>query len=345
EFTNYNFDASNLTARQADTIPVPPLGPGKAHYQPYDVGRHLFGGALPKGLFLLSVQSYDSITKRAIPPVDRRLILVTDLGLLAKKAADGGRDVFVQSLRTGSPLAGVTVDVVGKNGLTVLSAESDAEGHVRFPSLRSFERERTPVLYSAHRGEDLSFLPMDRNDRDLDLSRFDVGGVSNAVQADKLSAYLFSDRGVYRPGDAFHVGVIVKPADWADGWVSPDGLTARITLKNLFGTAAAGRRVTARVQLTPGFPTLRGLEEYRFSDPQKAKETYSDELPATTTDAAGEARFTLGLERFARATYRLRFIAEGYEAEGGRSVTAEAAVVVSSQPFLVGYKPDADLRY
>src|ERR1051325_4442981 len=275
-----------------------------------------------------------------------------------------------------------------------------------------------------------------RADRDLDLSRFDVGGVSNALQADKLSAYLFSDRGVYRPGDTFHVGVIVKPADWttplagipleavvsdarglevkrervrlspqgfeevqyttsdaaptgtwtvalyivkdgragallgsvtvqvrefqpdrmtmaahlsaesADGWVSPDGLTARITLKNLFGTPAAGRRVTARVQLTPGFPTLRGLEDYRFSDPQKAKETYSDELPPATTDGSGEAQFTLGLERFARATYRLRFIAEGYEAEGGRSVTAEAgAAGVSNQPFLVGYKPDGDLRY
>src|SRR5206468_5950566 len=107
----------------------------------------------------------------------------------------------------------------------------------------------------------------------------------------------------------------------------------------------AGRRVTARVQLTPGFPTLRGLEDYRFSDPQKAKETYSDELPAATTDGAGEAQFNLGLERFARATYRLRFISEGYEAEGGRSVTAEAGTVVSNQPFLVGYKPDGDLRY
>jgi len=436
EFTNYaNFDASNLTARQADTIPIPPLGPGKAHYQPYDLARYLSGGAGPRGLFLLSVQGYDPISKRTTGPMDRRLVLLTDLGLLAKKGADSGQDVFVQSLRTGLPLAGVTVDVVGKNGLTALSAESDAEGHVRFPSLKSFERERTPVLYSVHRGEDLSFLPMDRNDRELDLSRFDVGGVSNALQADKLSAYLFSDRGVYRPGDAFHVGVIVKPANWAtplagipleavisdarglevkrqrlrlspqgfeeiqyttseaaptgtwtislyivkdgragallgsvtvqvrefqpdrmtmaahlsaesvNGWVSPDGLTARITLKNLFGTPAAGRRVTARVQLTPGFPTLRGLEDYRFSDPQKAKETYSDELPPTTTDAVGEAQFTLGLERFARATYRLRFITEGYEAEGGRSVTAEAAVVVSNQPFLVGYKPDGDLRY
>lgn len=435
EFTNYRFDASNLTTRLADTIPIPPLGPGKAHYQPYDLARYLSGGPDPKGLFLLSVQGYDSIVHRTTGPVDRRLILLTDLGLLAKKGADGSQDIFVQSLRTGSPVAGVTVDVVGKNGLTVTSAESDAEGHVHFPSLASFDRERTPVLYSAHKGEDLSFLPMDRYDRQLDLSRFDVGGVSNALQADKLSAYLFSDRGVYRPGDAFHVGVIVKPADWAtplagipleavisdarglevkrerfrlsaqgfdeityttseaaptgtwtvslyivkdrqanallgsvtvqvrefqpdrmamtahlsaetvDGWVSPDDLTARITLKNLFGTPAAGRRVTATVQLTPGFPALRGFEGYRFSDPQRAEQTFSEDLPAATTDASGEAEFALGLERFTRATYRLRFIAEGYEAEGGRSVTAEAGVVVSNQAFLVGYKPDGDLRY
>jgi alpha-2-macroglobulin len=435
EFTSDNFDAANLTARQTDTIPLPPLGPGKAHYQPYDLSRYLSSGSGPRGLFLLTVQGYDPATRQATGPQDQRLVLVTDLGLLAKKGTDGGQDVFVQSLRTGLPLAGVTVDVVGRNGLTVISAESDGEGHVRFPSLKAFGREQAPVLYAAHSAQDLSFLPMDRYDRELDLSRFDVGGVSNALQADKLSAYLFSDRGVYRPGDAFHVGVIMKPADWetplagipleavisdarglevkrerlrlsargfdelsyttaeaaptgtwtvslyivkdgradallgtvsvqvrefqpdrmtmtahlsvesVNGWVAPDSLTARVSLKNLFGTPAAGRRVTATLQLTPGFPALRGLEDYRFFDPQKARDTYSEDLPAATTDAAGEAVFTLGLERFARATYRLRLITEGYEADGGRSVTAEAGGVVSNQPFLVGYKPDGDLRY
>jgi uncharacterized protein YfaS (alpha-2-macroglobulin family) len=434
-FSSYKFDAGNLTARRADTIPIPPLGPGKPHYQPYDLGRYLSGGANPKGLFLLSVQGYDSIVRQATGPVDRRLILLTDLGLLAKKGADGSQDVFVQSLRTGLPVPGVTVDVVGKNGLTVISAQTDADGHVRFPSLQSFVREQQPVLYAAYRGEDLSFVPMDRYDRELDLSRFDVGGVSHALQADNLSAYLFSDRGVYRPGDAFHVGVIVKPANWAapiagipleavisdarglevkrqrlrlsargfeeitymtsdaaptgtwtvslyivkdgragallgtvsvqvrefqpdrmtmtahlsaesvDGWVSPDGLKASIILKNLFGTPAAGRRVTASVQLTPGFPALRGHEDYRFSDPQQAKETFAEDLPATTTDAGGAAEFNLGLERFARATYRLRVITEGFEAEGGRAVTAEVGAVVSNQSFLVGFKPDGELRY
>jgi alpha-2-macroglobulin len=435
EFTSDNFDASNLTARHADTIPIPALGPGKAHYQPYDLGRYLSSGAAPKGLFLVSVQGYDSTTRQTTQPVDRRLILLTDLGLLAKQGADGAQDVFVQSLRTGLPVAGVTVDVVGKNGLTVLSAESDGEGHVHFPSLKAFEREQTPVLYSAHRGDDLAFLPMDRYDRALDLSRFDIGGVSNALQAEQLSAYLFSDRGVYRPGEDFHVGVIVKPANWStplagipleatiadarglevkrqrlrlsaqgfeeisyalsetaptgtwtislyivkdgradallgtvtiqvrefqpdrmkmtvhlsteaiNGWVAPDSLKARVSLHNLFGTAAAGRRITATLQLTPGFPSLPGLGDYHFTDPQQAKETFSEDLPPVTTDAAGEAEFPLGLERFARATYRLRLITQGYEAEGGRSVTAEAGVVVSNQPLLVGFKTDGDVHY
>ena len=435
EFTNPNFDATNLTARMADTIRLPALGPGKAHYQPYDLGRYLSNGGGPRGLFLVSVQGYDSVSRRTTGPVDRRLILLTDLGLLAKQNGDGSRDLFVQSLRSGQPVGGATVNVVGENGLTVLSAETDGDGHAHVPTLKAFERERTPVLYSVQRGEDLSFLPIDKGDRELGFSRFDIGGVANAIQADKLTAFLFSDRGVYRPGDAFHVGIIVKPADWSTrlegipleivvtdarglevkrqrirlsaqafeeftyttaetsptgswavslyivkdgraedllgsvpvlirefqpdrlamtahlsteslvGWISPDTLRARISLRNLFGTPAVGRRVSTTIQLTPGFPSLKGFADYRFSDPQKAKETYTEDLPDVTTDAKGEAEIPLGLERFTRATYRLRVITQGYEPEGGRSVTAEVGAVVSSLPFLVGAKPDGDLQY
>jgi hypothetical protein len=54
-----------------------------------------------------------------------------------------------------------------------------------------------------------------RSERALDLSRFDVGGVSNASEAGQLSAYLFSDRGIYRPGDEMKIGAIIKAANWA----------------------------------------------------------------------------------------------------------------------------------
>ena len=40
----------------------------------------------------------------------------------------------------------------------------------------------------------------------------------------------------------------------------------------------------------------------------------------------------------------MHLVAQGFEADGGRGVTAEAAQLVSSMPFLVGYKPDGDLR-
>ena len=60
----------------------------------------------------------------------------------------------------------------------------------------------------------MSFMPLDSNGRELDLSRFDTGGVENAQSAQQLSAYLFSDRGIYRPGETTHLGVITRTADW-----------------------------------------------------------------------------------------------------------------------------------
>ncbi|MDH5682426.1 MAG: MG2 domain-containing protein, partial [Spirochaetota bacterium] len=53
-----------------------------------------------------------------------------------------------------------------------------------------------------------------RRDRELNLSRYDVGGVVGSRQPTGLQAYLFSDRGLYRPGEAFRVGIIIKSGDW-----------------------------------------------------------------------------------------------------------------------------------
>ena len=57
------------------------------------------------------------------------------------------------------------VEIIGRNGLPVLSETTDAAGHVRFPDLKSFQHERAPVLYLARRGGDSSFLPIDGRDR------------------------------------------------------------------------------------------------------------------------------------------------------------------------------------
>ena len=146
---------------------------------------------------------------------DARLLVVTDLGLVTKRSVDGSHDVFVQSIATGAPVAGATVEIIGRNGLPVLSATTDDEGHVRFPDLRSFKNERAPVLYLARRGGDSSFLPFDGRDRTLDFSRFDVGGVESSADRAALAAYLFSDRGIYRPGEQIRAAAIVRNQDWS----------------------------------------------------------------------------------------------------------------------------------
>ena len=470
-----SFGADNMTDRFERKIPLPAMQPGRPHYEAIDLAEYLAkDGELKRGLFLLRVQGYDpeSEAKKAAPPdpnapaqaepdqqeensepaaedtvdpsklEERRLVLVTDLGLLVKQSTDGSRDVYVQSIFSGEPVAGVTVEVLAKNGSTIFSQATDASGRVHFEKLEGMVRERAPLMIVARKAGDMSFMPLNRADRQLDFSRFDVGGLQNARSQDQLSAYLFSDRGIYRPGETMHIGVIVKAADWSkplagvpleaevldarglvvkrervrvaaggfveiahttqsgsptgnytinlnvmkgadvlrqlgstsvkvqefmpdrmkvsaslmtaagapaaaisDGWVSPKDLKGHVNAQNLFGTPATDRRVETAMTLSPAYPAFRAYADYAFYDPQRAKEGFSDALPEARTDANGDATIELNLARYARATYRLSLLGKVYEPEGGRSVSAEASVLVSELPFLVGVKNDGDLGY
>jgi len=473
-----SFGPDNMTDRFEQKLPLTGLARGKPHYESIDLAQYLAkDGESKRGLFLLKVQGYDPKTDPAnAKPIavdpnapqaepeaepennneaesgeenqdptkleERRLVLVTDLGLLIKQSTDGSRDVYVQSIFSGEPVAGVAVDVIAKNGSTVFSQTTDAAGHVRFDKLEGMVRERAPLLVIAQRAGDMSFMPLNRNDRQLDFSRFDVGGMQNARSLDQLSAYLFSDRGIYRPGETMHVGLIVKANDWAkplagvpleaevldarglvvkkerirlgaggfaelthttqatsptgnytvnlnvlrgnevlrqlgsttvkvqeflpdrmtvsaqllttggavatgfaDGWVSPKDLKGHINAQNLFGTPAENRKVELSMVLSPAYPAFRAYADYSFYDPQRAKQGFSDNLPDAKTNEKGDADVDLNLSRYARATYRLSLLGKVFEPEGGRSVAAEASVLVSELPFLVGVKSDGDLGF
>ncbi len=436
QFTNYQFNEDNISEHFTEVQKLQRDYPGKSQYASFDFSRYLkTGAATNHGLFFLQVQSWDPEKKRATGLSDKRFILVTDLGVLVKDNADGTHDVFVQSIHTGQPVSGARVDVLGKNGVPVFTAATDADGHGRVPTLKDFAREKAPTVYLIKKGSDLSFLPYDRGERKLNLSRFDVGGEVTAGATARLSAYLFSDRGLYRPGDEFHVGIIVKSADWKaklagipleagvtdargleikkqkislsasgfeevqyrteetaptgnyttsvyivkdnrrgallgsttvrveeflpdrlkittrlsqekmEGWVQPAGLKGLVTLMNLYGTAAVNHRVAAEITLSPAFPAFKSYKDYTFFDPAQTDKSFSDQLPDGATNEQGDAEFDIPLERFDRATYHLTFAAEGFEAEGGRSVRSESSVLVSPLPYLIGYKPDGDLQY
>jgi alpha-2-macroglobulin len=468
----------NLSERFERKLALPNLEPGRPHYEAVDLGEYLQAGAGRRGVFLLTVSSYDPAAEQRAaadqarqarrpgeapeadvdpdscpgcaadnggddgdrdatkpPKPDRRLILVTDLGILMKKSVDGSQDVFIQSIHSGKPVGGASVEIIAKNGQVLFTQATDASGRAHFAKIEGLAREKAPLMIMVRNDGDLSFLPLNRSDRGLDMSRFDVGGARNAAVSDQLSAYLFSDRGIYRPGETMHVGVIAKQANWAtdiaglplvvevldprgltvkrqtvklpaggfletaytttedaptgtysvnlhlirdgepagqigsttvkvrefqpdrikvtahfstepgEGWINPRDLKAAVNVQNLFGTPAQQRRVTADLTLSPAFPTFKRYPDFKFYDPLRAKEGFDATLGEQTSDERGNAVFDLGLSKYARATYQVRFIARAFEAEGGRGVAAQAVALVSELPYLVGFKPDGDLGF
>ncbi|MCQ8105568.1 alpha-2-macroglobulin family protein [Methylomonas sp. SURF-2] len=363
---------------------------------------------------------------------DKRLVLLTDMGLLVKTAADGKQTVFVMSFRSGQPVAGAQVSLLGMNGVPVFSGKTDARGQVDFPITQGLKAEKTPSVYLAEKDGDLSFLPFNRDNRQLDVSRFDIDGLHDS--ADSLQAYLFSDRGIYRPGDTVNIGLILRKRDWsalpaglplkavirdpelqevwsrtvgfgpegfeeiswtspaagktgtyrielivadkskkslggtrvrveefqpdrlqvktelltapAQGWIAPDGAKARITVRNLFGTAAAGNVAKLELTARPWAGQVPGYADYRFrrSAPENIPDT-PQTLGEQTTDAQGEAVFELPLAGIAEPVYEISLAGEGFEKGAGRSVVAMASSLVSSQAYLLGYKADGSLDY
>ena len=215
EFLNYEFNEENISERFTEVREFGQKELGKAQYTTFDFSRYLkTEKETNRGMFFLKVESWDPKNKKTTGKRDKRLILITDLGVLVKDNADQTHDVFVQSIQTGHPVSGARVDILGKNGVSVFGTSTDAEGRAQFPKLTDFDHEKAPTVYLVRKGSDISFLPYERSERKLNFSRFDIGGVVTEGAADRLDAYLFSDRGIYRPGDEFPIGIIVKSANW-----------------------------------------------------------------------------------------------------------------------------------
>ena len=414
----------------------------KANYSAFDFTEQLkkpSDGGSERGLFFLTARGWDAEKKKSISGIkDSRFLLVTDIGILTKKGIDGSSDVFLISIKTGKPIGGATVDILGKNGVAVQTAQTGADGHCSFPSVEKSEREKSPTAFVARNGDDIAFIPFASEDRVLNFSRFETEGAEN-VAGDGLDAFVFTERGVYRPGDEIHAAIIVKQRNWQGnlkglpveteivdardlkvqtkkitlpdsglvelsyltasesptgtytinvylikdnkrgtllgsattsvkeflpdrmkietrlskgapkGWISPSDVHATITLANLYGTPASDRRVTGKVELEPSAFSFPEFKDFTFFDPlideKKTRSSQTSDLGEQKTDNDGHAEFDLQLERFADSTYAMRFIAEGFEGEGGRSVTSYVNALVSALPYVIGYKPDGDLHY
>lgn len=208
-FYNYSFNEENISEIFTEKRLINNTDPSQAQYGIVDLAKYL---GPKKGLFILTLEDWDK-NHEYVENDDRRLVLVTDMGIFAKRQADGSREIFVHSLSDGGPVAGVTLSVLAKNGTTVAQEKTDAEGHARFKNLEDLLNEQKPVALIATTEDDMAFLPFERADREIIYSNSDTGGLGLNGK-DELQAYAFSDRGIYRPGETLRAGVIIRSTNF-----------------------------------------------------------------------------------------------------------------------------------
>lgn len=445
EFTSWSFGVYDMSVVFQKKISFANSSMKVTNYASVDLGDYLdrtYGDNT--GIFIIQTGTSENSANYN----DKRLILLTDLGIIRKVNLDESSDVFVSKLSTGAPASDIEISVLGRNGNNVWAGRTDENGHVEIPALpwSEYKNAREPVAIVARTGSDVSFIPYNAYNQQVEYSKFDVDGVYSSASI-PMNAFMFSDRGVYRPGEQLILGGIVKnkkfqslagvpvkmqvrdargrivlekafsltadgmfdiqydiPTDaylgnWnaylyslttndklddmlgttsfdvqefvpdtmkitanivgasESGWIAPDNLKATVSLRNLFGTPATNRKISAQATLTPIDYSFDQFTDYKFTtnfisstglseSTARNEKTYRVELPDIKTDENGLANIGIQFNQsIASGTYKLSLNVRGFESNSGQSVQTNISTRVSDAKYLVGWKASADLNY
>ena len=262
-------------------------------------------------------------------------VIDTDIGLTTMSGADG-LHVFARALGSALPLPGLAVALIARDNDELARATTDTDGHVRLdPGLARGPGGSAPVAVMAYGAEgDFTF-------EDVTRPAFDLSdrGVDGRALPGPVDAYLYTERGIYRPRETVHVVALLRDrvAEAMPGTAltliarRPDGVEyRRATLADeavgaehydlaLTETAAHGRwQVDA--YLDPKGDAV-GHVEFEVQDfvPQRLKVELTATAPAITP---GEA---IPVDVAARFLYG----APGADLQG----EAEATLMVDPAPF------------
>ncbi len=261
------------------------------------------------GLYALTVRAGDG-TPNADPAV--QMILRTDFAPSVWRGADG-LTVQVRGYSDVKPRAGATLRLLAENNEILGETTTDAEGVGRFAApLLHGEAAAAPRAVEVLGGDDYTML-------DLSSAAFDLSdrGVTGLPHPGPLDAYVWLDRGIFRPGETAHVMAMLrddagKPVDVPvhvivkrpNGQVYLDTTPPRaaedtVHLPVALSNGAPAGTWTVEVRADPGLPPI-GTASFRV-DAFVPDRMAVDFAPATTPIAPGKpyslsvsARFLYG---------------------------------------------------
>ena len=208
DFKSWSFGAYDMASVFRKRIGFADTSMNKTNYASVDLGDYLDRGTTDKsGIFIIQASADES----DVDYTDRRLIILTNLGLIRKVALDGTSSLFVSNIDDGTPAADIEISVLGRNGNAIWAGRTDMNGTVAIPlfAWNEYKNEREPVAIVARNGNDVSFIPYNSYETRVEYSKFDIDGVYSSSDA-PLNAFMFSDRGIYRPGESAVLAGVVK---------------------------------------------------------------------------------------------------------------------------------------
>ena len=153
-----------------------------------------------------------------------QLVVVTDLGIVVKRI-DKELYVWVNSLDSLEPIQKAKVQLINnRDKKALLSENTDDAGFVKLTLESEMLKDNPEFLITAEKEDDFSLLQLQRHQ--MSTHSFHVGGVPYLVEGHE--AYLYTDRGIYRPGETAHLIGIVR----GQNSTTPKSLPVRIEIVN-----------------------------------------------------------------------------------------------------------------
>ncbi len=129
-----------------------------------------------------------------------QLVMVSDIGLIAKKDPLGNLMVWANDIKTTEPLSNVNIELYDFQQQLFANKTTDSEGKV------VFEKTNSLALIWASKDESRSYLKVE-NQSSLVLTSFDVSG---AEVKKGIKGFIYGERGVWRPGDSLYLTFILE---------------------------------------------------------------------------------------------------------------------------------------
>ncbi|HET6410163.1 MAG TPA: MG2 domain-containing protein, partial [Chthoniobacteraceae bacterium] len=157
------------------------------------------------GVVLLTAESTAAVGEEGKRPGAQAIVQITDLGAVWKRAP-GETFVQVFSMKSGRGVADATVTLLSPKDEVMATTKADEHGIARLPEAIG----ASWIL--AESGADSHLIEF-RNGRNyVDLARVDVNYSEDEERSahEGVRAFLFTERGVYRPKDTVHLKGIVR---------------------------------------------------------------------------------------------------------------------------------------